>query len=363
MQESSYLDIKCPNCGSSEVNYKAENQLLTCEHCGYTKELPKENDQIVEKSLSEGFSLDEMPQGLYVDSKTYHCNNCGSDTAIPQDQVNISCPFCSSTDVNEDARHTRVIQPAGLIGFQVTRKEALARFKRWVGRGWFHPNNLTKMAQLNHIHGVYLPFWTYDAHTRSSWTAMAGYYYYETKHYTDSDGNRRTKQVRKTRWVPASGRHEEFLDDVLVNASHGVQQRMVEGTFPFELDDLVNYDSQYLLGWECEIYQKDVKEGFEIADDIMDNYIRQQCARKIPGDTYQNLRVRTQKGNLTFKHILLPIWIAAYMYNNEIYQFLVNGQTGKVTGKKPYSWWKITLAVVLGIIVFLAYLYFTQGTQ
>jgi hypothetical protein len=77
----------------------------------------------------------------------------------------------------------------------------------------------------------------------------------------------------------------------------------------------------------------------------MDGAIRESVRRDIGGDEQRIHTVKTQYANVTFKHILLPIWISAYRYQDRVYRFLVNARTGQVQGGRPGSWWKITLAV------------------
>ena len=365
MSESTtaHLNIKCPNCGSPEVGYSAEKFALHCEYCGYTRDLPREKDNVVERPLRDSYSLRDVPKGLEISLTEIHCNSCGSDLAIPKGQVNITCPFCGSTSVNESAQSERVIQPSGILPFTVPQEEAVEKFKNWIGAGWFRPGNLSRLARIQRVVGVYLPFWTYDAYTESQWTADAGYYYYETQKVRGPDGRIQTRTIQKVRWRPARGYYEHFFDDVLICSSHGIQQSLAERIYPFHLDHIVNYDSQYLLGWETELYQKNIREGFDIADQIMDRHIRSACASQIPGDTYRNLRVHTEKDGITFKHILLPIWIAGYTYKSKVYQFVVNGQTGKIAGYKPWSWPKIIAAICLGLILIATIVYLTEVYQ
>ena len=61
--------------------------------------------------------------------------------------------------------------------------------------------------------------------------------------------------------------------------------------------------------------------------------------------------INTTVSDVTFKHVLLPVWLAAYKYRGKTYRFVVNGQSGKVQGERPWSAWKIAFAVVLGLIV------------
>ncbi|HHG84265.1 MAG TPA: hypothetical protein ENJ82_05895 [Bacteroidetes bacterium] len=351
------IHIDCQSCGA-EMVYDPEKQELLCDHCGDTQALPRGNELVVERSFSEAMQLGAESLGFGMETKVFHCNNCGAETAVKTVEVSFECPFCTSTNINEEARATRVIRPSGVLPFKVPRKDALAAFRIWIKKGLFAPRKLKRLAKLEKIHSVYLPFWTYDAETRSQWSAMAGHYYYVTETYTDSNGNVNTRQVRKTRWVSASGYYEHFFDDVLVLGSHGLNQDFAEKVFPFKLNEVVNYDSRYILGHESEVYQRDVNRGFEVAEDKMDSHIRSAIIREIPGDTYRSLNINTHKSGLTFKHLLLPIWIAAYRYRKKVYRFLVNGQTGKISGKKPVSVGKVILAILLGLAVIVAVAYF-----
>jgi len=330
---------------------------MLCDNCGTTASPPAERDQVIEHDYTEALYMPQTQAGLGVAAKEFHCNNCGANTLVEPTTVSFECPFCASKNVNEEAHRQQLIQPAGVLPFRIEKKAANQQFREWIGKGWWYPRKLEKLAQLDKMEGVYVPFWTYDADTDSSWTAEAGYYYYVTVHYTDSQGNQQSRQEQRIQWVPASGYYQHWFDDVTVVASGGVKQSRVEAIYPYDLEQVVNYDSQYLLGWHSEVYQKDVKEGFEVAEEIMDGYIRSEIIRTIPGDTYRNLLVHTRKHSITYKHLLLPLYIAAYLYEGKSYQVVVNGQSGKISGEKPLSWIKITLATVAVLAVATA-LYF-----
>jgi predicted RNA-binding Zn-ribbon protein involved in translation (DUF1610 family) len=349
------VNVPCGSCGG-EMVFDPGRQLLLCPNCGSTRDIPRSSDQIVERSFSEAAQLSDRPTGFAVPSKVFHCNGCGANTSVDQDTVSFQCPFCGSTNVNAEAHEARVIRPSGILPFKVTKESALEKFKTWIGKGFFAPGNLKRLARLDNIRSVYLPFWTYDAQTFSEWQAEAGYYYYTTETYMEGNETK-SRQVRHTRWEWVSGYLDKPFNDVLVLGSTGLTQNFVSGIFPFELGEMVNYDGQFILGHESEVYQKDVKEGFDVAEGIMDNEIRSQITSRVPGDTHRNLRINTQKTRITFKHILLPLWIAAYLYNNKVYRFMVNGQTGKIAGKKPVAIWKVVvlilviLAIIAGLVI------------
>jgi DNA-directed RNA polymerase subunit M/transcription elongation factor TFIIS len=350
------VHVDCNACGSM-MTYDPGKQMLACGHCGNTQALPTDADQLVERSFDEAMDLSTQKTGFDQPVKVFHCNGCGANTAVEPSQTRFICPFCSSENVNAEAHDSKMIRPAGVLPFKIPKDAASGKFKEWIKKGFFAPNNLKRLAKLDGLRSVYLPFWTYDAATDSDWHADAGYYYYETEYYQDKDGNTQERRVRHTRWVPVSGFYGHHFDDVLILGSHGITQQFCERIYPFGLDDVVNYDGRYLLGHDSEVYQRDVQEGFGVASEIMDEEIRSAIVSTIPGDTYRDLRVNTHKHDITFKHILLPIWIAAYRYNGKLYQFMVNGQTGKISGKKPVSGWKVA-ALVVAILGAAAAAYF-----
>jgi hypothetical protein len=183
--------------------------------------------------------------------------------------------------------------------------------------------------------------------------------YTETETYTDGDGQTQTRQVTKTRmvtrtvWTPVSGEVQHFFDDVCVCASKSLPPRYAATLTPKELKGLEEFKSEYLSGFTTERYTVGPKEGFETAKQIMDGVIRGLCVRDIGGNHQRLDTVETQHLGVTFKHILLPVWLASYRYRDKTYRVLVNGQTGHVLGDRPYSWAKI-LALVLTILAVIA---------
>jgi len=203
---------------------------------------------------------------------------------------------------------------------------------------------------------MYVPYWTYDSDTTSFYRGQRGEHYWETQHYTTRQNGKtvhKTRRVRKTRWYPASGTVWGSFDDVLVLASNSLPRKYTEKLEPWDLHNLVPYKDEYLSGFRAESYHVDLADGFEYARGIMDVQIRRLVRRDIGGDEQRISSVRTQYDRITFKHILLPIWISAYRYKNTTYRFLVNGRTGEVQGERPWSWVKIML-LVIGLLALVA---------
>jgi len=358
-KDNNYLQntilLHCPSC-ASQLGYTAEHKKLSCEYCGYQEEYDRSNDKIIEQSLHDAVTQvkDFIPEA--TGKKVFDCDNCGAKFMVEHDKVKVSCGFCGSNNANVEAFEHQYIQPVGIIPFYISREEADKLFAKWVRGGFFHPSKLKKLAAVETLHGIYMPFWTYDANISATWSGEAGTYYYETRRVR-INGKMQTQRVQKVRWAHRSGRLDHFFDDVLVVGSDSLEQKHVDRVLPFRLNELVNYDPRLMVNWEVDIYKTEVDQGYEQAEVIMDHKTRNMCSAQLGGDTQRNLHVKSQKSGQTFKHIILPFWICAYMYNNKTYHFTINGQTGKVYGKKPISWYKIAGLVLLFALFIFAVWY------
>jgi hypothetical protein len=247
-----------------------------------------------------------------------------------------------------------------MVAFRVSKDDANKRFGEWIGGLWFRPNDLKKIARVQEMGGVYIPFWAFHSNVFSQWTAQRGYYYYTTETYTEVENGQRvtrTRQVQHTRWEPAAGARTDLFHDLLVCASRGLPGDLVEKFSTFDTTQLQPYRPEYLAGWRAESYAVDLLPGWGMAQQKIMQQQESRCAGDVGGDTHQALAVTNFFTGVTFKHLLLPIWVAAYRYNGKVFLFLVNGQTGEVVGKAPWSAWKLTIlilfiiAAIAGIVV------------
>jgi len=351
----------CPKCGA-EIDFDAEQGALVCAYCGHTAPVPATEQEILEYDLEA--ALQEMiaaphETGYGGHKRSIKCESCGAVNTQDANVISTECAFCGSNQVVPQEQVAQVIKPESLLPFQVGQDRAVALFRQWLGRGFFRPNPVKKIARdaRARVQGVYLPFWTFDAYTSSYWQADAGYYYYETESYwaTDDQGKRvrRTRQVQRVRWEPASGFLPLSFDEVLVPATTSIERNMVERIYPFDTKSLEPYDPGFLSGWGAEAYTVDLKDAWDTGQEFIQGEVWGACARQVPGDTQRNLHVETAFSNMTYKHVLFPVWIASYRYRDKVYHFLVNGQTGEVQGQAPISWIKVALVVVLVAIVVL----------
>jgi predicted RNA-binding Zn-ribbon protein involved in translation (DUF1610 family) len=348
----------CQQCGAKLV-FKPGIAALKCEHCGVENAIPQSEDEIRELDfhahLARAAEAAESRETAAV-----KCGACGAEIEREKHATAFACPFCG-TDVVAATTSRKRIKPKSLLPFQVKREAARAAFRQWVRRRWFAPNALRRYARLeSRLNGIYVPYWTYDCQTTSYYRGQRGDDYYTTETYTTTRGGKtvtRTRRVRRTRWTPVNGVVWNTHDDVLVVASDSLPTKYVARLEPWDLESLVPYGDEYLSGFRAESYQLNLAQGFEAARGIMDDTIHVSVRRDIGGDHQRVQSVRTQYDDITFKHILLPIWISAYRFQGKTYRFLVNGRSGEVQGERPWSWIKITLCGLLVAAVLAAGIY------
>ena len=352
LREANLLRAPCPGCGSQLV-FRAETQGMGCDHCGAIEALTFSRNRLRENRLDGLLVNNELNPALLTEQQLFSCPSCGARTRVDADHPTLSCGFCGSRAINPDAQRTRLIEPAGVLPFRLNRAAATDAFRQWIGTSWLAPNDLAAAANLGNLHGMYLPFWTFDAQAHSDWHGERGDYYYVSVSSTDSKGRSVTRQERRTRWSYQGGTHDFFYDDVLTLASRSLstQQQHVDEVAHYDLQAVVDYDPRVLLGWEAEVYAIDLAAGLQQARVAVHGREEVACSQLLGGDTQRGLKVATTLTNESFKHLLLPLWLCAYTYRGKLYHFLVNGQTGRVSGSRPVSFWKVLLLVLVGLLL------------
>ena len=347
----------CPLCGG-EARWNPTKQALVCIYCGAETpaKLNTATGTIEEHDLAAALrDVPDSDRGWMTETRSVRCQSCQAITVFKPDRVAQRCEFCGSSSLVDYQAARAPIRPESLLPFKISENQTRDAAHQWYKTRWFAPNALKKAALTDLVHGFYLPYWTFDAQAHCPWDAEAGYYYYTTESYKDSDGKDQTRQVQQTRWEYASGVIDHFFNDELVAASRGVPPDLITRIEPFPTtQELVPYDASYLSGWVVEQYQIDLPAAAERAERLMDAALHSLCSEAVPGDTQRNLAIHPQYSDRTFKHVLLPVWVLSYNYLGTPYQMLVNGYNGQVAGKYPKSWIKITFLVLFILAVILA---------
>lgn len=316
---------------------------------------------IAELDLARGLAQ-TLDSAEIEETRVSQCSNCAAQVEFDADTHAAECPFCATPVVVDTGLH-RHIKPRAVLPFALTEQTARDAMTDWLGNLWFAPNGLQAYARKGRkMDGIYVPYWTYDAQTDTRYTGERGTVYYETRTVM-RDGKRTQVQVPRVRWRSVSGRVRRFFDDVLVLGSRSLPKPFTDALEPWDLAALEPYAPEYIAGFRAEGYTVALDEGFDEAREKMDALIRRDIKFDIGGDRQRIHSMNVDLSAMTFKHILLPVWLAAYKYRGTTYRFVVNGRTGRVQGERPYSAIKITFAVIAGLILagIIGYLYAQNG--
>jgi LSD1 subclass zinc finger protein len=361
--------LDCRECGAL-LKYAPGTAHLKCEYCGCANEIKEAASvTIVEEIDFEKFLNENNADVEKHEILTVKCDNCGASSSLKPNITSDSCPFCASPIVVSGGTASSIIKPKYLLPFKIDQKPAFEQFRNWVKSLWFAPNDLKQYVDnAEKLNGMYIPYWTYDSKTISEYTGQRGDNYTTTESYTTIENGKsvsRTRTVTKIRWSYASGTVYNNFDDVLILASNSLPEKYTNALEPWDLENITAYNDKFLSGFRSESYQVGVKDGFEKSKVVMDNGIRNSINNDIGGDHQRITSVETKYNDITFKHILLPVWLSAYRYNEKVFRFMINGRTGEVQGERPYSAIKIILAVLgvitIGFGIYFAITYYNQS--
>ena len=346
--------FSCENCGSHLV-YSPTSQDLSCRNCGHHYPVNTSFEPIHEYDFKE--AIHELSRLRHEDPNkgkeiaVIQCPSCGAEFSFVDNEHAGNCPYCA-TPVIAGTAHARFIIPRSLLPFLIEQKQAIEIYDKWIGSRWFAPSALKNHSKRDDkLIGIFLPYWTYDSQTSNQYRGQRGITYYDRQVYSTVVNGRRVQRVRtvaRIRWTPVGGRVNLHFDDVLIGATKTLPRTIINHLQPWDLDNLVPYSEEYISGFRSEIYQVTVDQGFLQAENIMETKIHQSVRRDIGGDHQRISAVNTQHDDTTFKHVLLPVWSAAFKYRNKTYRYVINGRNGTIQGERPYSFIKIGLAVLAG---------------
>lgn len=341
-------DRKCPQCGGT-MDYDPATGGLFCPFCEYKEEIPKEtaagDDKVHELDFESAQFTENCDWG--VAKKTVTCKSCGAVSVYDALEVASECPYCGSNQVME-ASDVNTLAPNGVIPFTVTDKEAGNKFTTWLKKKWFAPKEAKESAKADAFKGIYLPYWTFDADTSSDYTAEYG------KDRKVKQGN---EEKIVTDWHRTSGHYDYFINDELVAGTKNENVDYVSQVEPFDTDNCKPYKPEYLSGFAAERYSIGLKEAWEKAKQFIKSKLNSLITDHIEeihnADHVRNLVVTTSYSNITYKYVLLPVWVSCFKYKGKVYQFVVNGQTGKVGGRYPISPIRVAIAIAIAILILI----------
>ncbi|WP_239490073.1 hypothetical protein [Luteitalea sp. TBR-22] len=337
----------CVACGA-QAEWNASRQRLVCPFCGTESSYvaPAGTGPIAELDLARALAeAGDDQRGWRAETRSVQCRSCKAVMVYEPSRVGQNCEFCGSPALVDYADVKPPITPSSLLPFRVSEAQVRETVRHWFASKWLAPNAFKRKALVDTLHGLYIPYWTFDARVHCPWQAEAGYY-----HYVKQGNN----TVRRVRWEPAAGVVDHFFDDTLVPGTAGIDRGLLAQIEPFPTQELLPYDTAYLSGHVVEQYQVALPDAAAFGGQQMEVAVREMCIAQIHGDTYQNLRMMPSWSGRTFKHVLVPVYVMTYMYRAQSYQLVVNGSNGRMGGTYPVSWVKVAL-IIVAILIVLAY--------
>lgn len=348
-------DKKCPDCGGV-MDFNPENGTLTCPYCGHSEQIQVEEENFVAKELDFDQAEDEEACDWGTATKTVVCKSCGAQTVYDVNQIANECPYCGSNQVME-ASDSRVMAPGGVVPFKLDSKKASVRFKDWIGKKFFCPKLAKESAKPKSFQGLYVPYWTFDTSTHSRYEGEYGI----NRQYKDKEGKTQTK----TDWYRTRGRHDELFDDFLICGSSEQDESMIGDLEPFDTTQVVAYKPEYMAGFSAARYTIKVKDAWESAKrkikSILKSNVEGEIRTRNHADSVRSVELDTSFEEVTYKYLLLPVWISSFKYKDKVYHFMVNGQTGKVSGSTPISWVKVAFVAAAVVAVIAIVVSLTSG--
>ncbi|HQX51719.1 MAG TPA: hypothetical protein PLR25_17500 [Planctomycetaceae bacterium] len=352
----------CESCGS-DLEFSIGEQALKCPYCGHVKQIEKKqlegelHEQDFHAMLERIRQWREDAQAKKntsdpeaTDAESVHreirCESCGGNVEFYGTLTSTHCPYCGAAVQLENAHKCKEhrIPVDGVLPFQIDNDHAKQNLTQWIASRWFAPNRFRQEKAAGKLNGVYLSYFTFDSMTSTAYSGQRGEYYYVT---VGTDKNRRTE--RRTRWYPASGNFQRFFDDVLVLANTGLRRDFMLELEPWPLLKVVPFDQQMLAGLMARTYDIELDNCFVDGKQRIDAAIQSEVRQRIGGDTQVVNSVNSRYDAITYKHLLLPVWLLAYKFGNKTYQVFINAATGEVQGERPYSILKIVLTILLAV--------------
>ena len=318
--------FKCNNCGGI-MTFSPELGAMYCEHC----------DGID----TEGISSSVMGT----------CGSCGAPIEITDFTSATKCEHCGSYQIFEE-RITNQYTPHLIIPFKISKQSAKTKLREHFCKNPFLPSDFLSEKQLMSIEGEYVPFWMYD---------------YDANYDFIGEG----KKVRS--WVSGNTEYVETsvfqiqrnmdinFDLIPVDASAKMPDAIMDLMEPYNYAALERFQAKYMSGFNAETYNFYAAETESRAGEKATRYAKQLMAATYSGYasvTPINDNLILNKNAINFA--LLPVWHYKYKFKDKLFEYYINGQTGKIFGMPPVSKAKkygytLFMFVLLTAIAFLGW--------
>ena len=333
------ISARCENCGSNMV-FSPTLQALQCPHCESVRSF-ESSKQVMELAIENAFSNGQVwNEGESV----YRCQGCGASVVLSNGTSATICPYCETSHIVK-SDELAGLKPNAVFPFTLTAENSVENATLWAKKRFFAPKKFKKNLYSQNLRGVYEPCFTFDSSTFSTYRGRVGVKHTRT---VGSGKNRRVETYIV--WKNISGTFVRNFDDIIINSTNSYSQKTLNTLMPYNTDTLVEYKHEFLTGYLARRYEIDLPTCWQNAKNVMDKTLRREILSQYHYDVVDFLNVDTSHSSVTYKYVLLPVYILNFPYKKKLYPIYINGNTGKVTGKTPISPLKVLGAVLLGLV-------------
>ena len=329
---SNVIEYKCPCCNAGLV-FEDDAQRLTCPYCDNTFEIDavRAFNESQEEAAQDEFHWEDTPKRQWSEEelrsmRVFQCPSCGGEILTEETTAATFCPYCENPTILP-GKLGGGLKPEAVIPFKTDKEDAKAAFLKLCKGKLLLPKNFTSQQRLEKITGIYVPFWLYDCGatfdgsykaTRIHRWSDSRYNYTKTDHFL-----LRRKATADFSGIPMDGSAK--MDDTFM-----------ESIEPYDYSQLTDFDTAYLSGYLADIYDVPSEDGKERIRQRVDRSMEEELQTSLLGyataiPVTKQLSIDHSKA----RYVLLPVWMLNTRYQDKIYTFAMNGQTGKMTGSFP----------------------------
>ncbi len=360
--------IKCTQCGSTDISMNKNTGKLRCNFCRNEMDGEQFQDEIEIHNL-EGLHIGSGATKIDTGADTMvtlKCQSCAAEVVINTDEsLQARCHWCRNT-LSLNQRIPNGAVPDIVLPFAIQKQEAESLIAGFVKkRGFFANPRFKREFTTENILGVYLPYMVVDINAHA---AFKGEGEHLIRRYTVGSGD--DKETYYDAEAYAVERHFDILiDDLTIESSVDKLQYQKENSsnnilnsiMPFDIKNAVKWDANYLRGYNSEKRDTDIesleKIVHEQAQDVARHKVNDTLAHYNRGVRweYEKVDVIGQRWISAF----LPVWVYSYLEKkgnkNLLHYTAVNARTKETMGSVPINIPKLVLfSIFVEIFCFFA---------
>ena len=367
---------KCPKCGATDISLNSKTGKLRCNFCRH------EFDNI---AFSKGKNVKEL-KGRVIgsgaskinketeDVVTLKCTSCGASVVIDtKSMAQARCHWCRNTlSLNEQIPNGAI--PDTVLPFKISKEEAKEEIRKFVSKRRFFANpTFKKEFKVENVMGVYLPYMIVDANTHAT---LVGEGEHKLRSYTEQVGD-----IKKTYYdaevssvyreydLVIEGLTTESSKDKLDTSKDDKTNNIINAIMPFDTENCVKWDANYLKGYTSEKRDTDVLELEELTHEKLKDISRYACNETL---SHYDRGVRWDSEKLDIKgerwmSSYLPVWLYSYQEKKKkktlLHYVAVNARNKKTMGSVPVHMPKLLIVSFLVEILGLVLMLFTYNDE